>query len=151
MAHNPELFIGTWTLADWRIDYSDGGVTRPFGDAPQGYIIYAGDGVMSASIARAARTKFGLPNARNASAEQKSAAFDSYFHYAGSWQVDGDHVVHRLTMALNPDMAGTEQRRLAEFDGNGGLTLSAGESLKDGTIRRHVIQWVRPGAPRKTS
>lgn len=150
MAHLPDDFVGTWALADWRIEYSDGGVTRPFGDAPQGYIIYAGDGVMSASIARSARAKFGIANARNASAEQKSAAFDSYFHYAGSWHIDGDHVVHRLAMALNPDMAGTEQRRLAEFDGASGLTLSAHEPLKDGTSRHHVIQWVRPGARQKT-
>jgi hypothetical protein len=44
-------------------------------------------------------------------------------------------------MSLNPDMAGTEQRRLAVFDGPGSLELSAHEALKDGASRRHVLQW----------
>lgn len=141
MQHSPEDFIGAWMLVDWRIEYSDGGVTRPFGEGAHGYIIYAADGAMTASIAKAARPPFGIANARNANAEQKAAAFDSYFHYAGPWRIEGEEVVHQVTMSLNPDMTGTEQRRLAVFDGSGGLTLSAHEPLKDGTSRHHILQW----------
>jgi len=141
MAHSPEHFIGAWTLVDWRIEYSDGSVTRPYGEAAHGYIIYTADGIMTASIARSDRKGFGIANARHASAEQKAAAFDSYFHYAGPWRIVGEEVVHDVTMSLNPDMTGTEQRRLAVFDGAGGLELSAHEALKDGASRRHVLQW----------
>lgn len=141
MPHNPEKFFGAWRLIDWRIEYSDGGVTRPFGDGAHGYIIYSVDGTMTASIAKAVRAPFGIANARNASAEQKAEAFDSYFHYAGSWRIDGEVVVHGVTMSLNPDMKGTEQRRLAVFDGSGGLSLSAHEALKDGGSRHHILQW----------
>ncbi len=142
MPHSREDFIGAWSLADWRIEYSDGTVTQPFGSNAHGYIIYAPNGIMTASICKAGRTKFGIANARNATDDQKAAAFDSYFHYAGTWQLDGDHVVHAVTMALNPEMAGTDQRRLAVFDGTGGLTLSALEATKDGS-RRHILQWIR--------
>ena len=38
-------------------------------------------------------------------------------------------------------MTGTDQRRRAQFDGNGELTLSAKEALKDGTMRHHILQW----------
>jgi hypothetical protein len=141
----PEDFIGTWQLIDWRIEYSDGGLTRPFGDAPHGYIIYAADGTMTASIAKGARANFGIANARNASAEQKEAAFDSYFHYAGPWRIDGEDVVHTVTMSLNPDMTGTDQRRRAQFHADGELALSANESLKDGTARHHILQWRAKG------
>lgn len=141
MAHSPQDFIGAWQLVDWRIEYSDGGVTRPFGDGAHGYIIYSADGTMTASITKAARPAFGIANARNASAEQKAAAFDSYFHYAGPWQIEGEEVVHQVTMSLNPGMTATEQRRLAVFDGSGGLTLSAHEPLKDGASRHHILQW----------
>ena len=141
MSHKPENFVGTRQLVDWRIEYSDGGVTRPFGEGAHGYIIYSADGTMTASIAKATRPPFGIANARNASAAQKSEAFDSYFHYAGPWRIEGDEVVHSVTMSLNPDMTGTEQRRLAVFDDAGGLTLSAKEALKDGACRHHILQW----------
>lgn len=143
MPHDPQQFIGAWRLVDWRIEYAGGGVTRPFGDEAAGYIVYSADGIMTASIGKGARARFGLANARSASPEQKAAAFDSYFHYAGPWHIDGDTVVHRVTMALNPDMAGTDQVRLAQFDGAGGLTLSAHEAMKDGGSRHHILQWRR--------
>jgi Lipocalin-like domain len=141
MPHRPEDFIGTWRLVDWRIEYDDGSVTRPFGEGAQGYILYAADGTMTASIAKGAREKFGIANARNASADQKARAFDSYFHYAGPWRIDGEDVVHSVTMSLNPDMTGTDQRRRAQFHGNGALTLCASEVFGDGTMRHHILQW----------
>ena len=143
MPHDPAQFIGTWHLVDWRVEYPDGEPTRPFGQGAHGYIIYAADGTMTASIAKAERLPFGIANARNASTEQKTAAFESYFHYAGPWRIDGDEVVHAVTMSLNPDMTGTEQRRLAEFDGKDGLTLSAHETMKNGGSRHHILQWQR--------
>jgi hypothetical protein len=144
MPHNSQDFFGAWSLVDWRIEYADGSVTRPFGEAALGYIIYTADGIMTASIAKGDRVRFGLANARNASSEQKSAGFDSYFHYAGSWRIEGEEVVHSVTLSLNPDMAGSDQRRLAVFDSAGGLTLSAQEDAKDGTRRLHILQWKRP-------
>lgn len=141
MPHDHKSFIGAWTLVDWRIEYEDGGVTRPFGKGAHGYIIYAANGIMTASICKAARTAFGETNARHASDAQKAGAFDSYFHYAGRWRIDGANVVHRVTMSLNPDMAGTDQVRLAVFDGKGGLTLSAEEATEGGELRRHILQW----------
>jgi hypothetical protein len=143
MPHSIEDFVGAWSLVDWRIDYSDGGVTRPFGTEAQGYIIYSANGIMVANIAHGARERFGLANARNAALAQKYAAFDSYFAYAGPWRLEGNEVVHTVTMSLFPDMTGSEQHRLAVFDGKGGLTLSAHEPLKDGASRHHILQWQR--------
>lgn len=140
MPHHPEDFIGAWYLVDWRIEYSDGGITRPFGEGAHGYIVYSADGTMTASIAKAARPTFAIANARNATAEQKADAFDSYFHYAGAWRIDGEMVVHEVTMSLNPDMTGTEQGRMAVFKGSNELILSAHEASKDGS-RHHILQW----------
>lgn len=142
MRHRPEDFVGAWQLVDWRIEYADGGVTHPFGEGALGYIVYSADGTMTASIARGDRKPLGIENARNASPEQKAAAFDSYFHYAGRWRIDGDAVVHEVAMSLNPGMTGTDQRRLAEFDGKGGLMLSAAEEMVNGKDRRHILQWI---------
>ena len=144
MPHSIEDFVGAWSLVDWRIEYGDGGITRPFGAAAHGYIVYAANGIMVANIVHGERANFGLANARNADAAQKTAAFDSYFAYAGPWRIEGEEVVHAVTMSLFPDMTGSEQHRLAVFDGKGGLTLSAPEPLKDGAIRHHILQWRRP-------
>ena len=143
MPHNPAAFIGAWHLVDWRIEYPDGSVTRPFGEGAHGYIVYTADGIMTASIGQAERESFGQANARRASDAQKGTAFDSYFHYAGPWRVEGEDVVHAVTLSLNPDMTGSEQRRLAQFDDAGGLTLSALETTKTGEQRHHILAWRR--------
>jgi hypothetical protein len=116
-------------------------VQWPFGEGAHGYIVYAADGTMTASIAKGSRSTFGIANARNASDGQMAAAFDSCFHYAGPWRIAGEDGVHSVTMSLSPDMTGTEQRRRAVFDRSGGLTLSAAELMKDGRARHHILQW----------
>ena len=143
MPHDPNAFIGAWHLVDWRIEYPDGSITRPFGEGAHGYIVYTANGIMTASIAKAERARFGQANARRASDAQKAAAFDGYFHYAGPWRLEGEDVVHAVTLALNPDMMGTEQRRHAAFDGAGGLVLSAFETIKTGEQRHHILAWRR--------
>ncbi|MBM4218213.1 MAG: lipocalin-like domain-containing protein [Gammaproteobacteria bacterium] len=137
-----EDVIGAWTLIDWRIVYPDGTITHPFGNSATGYIVYAANGVMTASICANPRGRFNKCNARDASAEQKSAAFDSYFHYAGAWRIEDDGVVHEVTMALNPDMTGTQQRRHAARDGDM-LTLSTKEFATSGVVRHHILRWRR--------
>jgi hypothetical protein len=79
MAHKRENFIGAWRLIDWRIEYHDGQVTRPFGQGAHGFIIYAADGTMTASIAKPSRPVFGLANARNATSEQKAQRLTAIF------------------------------------------------------------------------
>jgi hypothetical protein len=139
----PEQFVGAWSLVEWRIEYPDGRVTHPFGRDAVGQLMYNADGKMSATVSAAKRPGFGQSSARNATAPQKAEAFDGYFHYAGSWGIDGDTVIHTVEFALNPDMVGTRQRRDAQFDGAAKLTLSAVED-RDGEItRRHTLEWER--------
>jgi hypothetical protein len=80
-----------------------------------------------------------------APAEELKDAFTSYFSYAGRWRVDGEDVVHDVLWALNPAMAGTEQRRQMTFAGEHELTLSAEEIDARGRTRRHRIRWRREG------
>ena len=134
--------VGAWRLVDWRIEYADGRVTRPFGNDAVGQLLYSADGHMSATVAAARRPSLGRQNARHAAASARAAAFDSYFHYAGRWRVDGPVVVHDVDYALNPGLAGTEQRREVLLEGSS-LQLSATEAIGDGGERRHVLAWQR--------
>lgn len=131
------MLEGTWFLVDWRID-SGGRVTQPFGPQATGMICYTGDGHMQAVIAAAGRRALSAPVPRQAPEAERAAAFDSYFHYAGRYEIiPGPRVVHRVTQALNPALVGTEQVRDIHLEGDK-LVLSATEGL-----RRHRITWRR--------
>ena len=97
---------------------------------------------MSVSICRASRVK--LPDDvsfRTLAEVDRAAAFSSYFHYAGRYQVvDGD-VIHYVAQSLNPNMVGTEQLRHAELDGQT-LVLS-GKDTVGTTTRFHSLVWHR--------
>ena len=137
---------GSWQLESWTIGYSDrDDFTYPFGEDPQGLLLYTNDGWMSASIARHERPQ--LPedvNFRKIPDELRANAFASYFHYAGRYRVvDGD-IIHYVSQSLNPNFAGTEQVRHAELDGQT-LVLSAKDQAGE-VVRFHSLVWHRLSA-----
>lgn len=146
-----EQLCGTWDLESWTIGYSDrDDFTYPYGEDPQGLLLYTGDGWMSASICRSGRA--GLPaeaSFRKLPEADRAAAFSSYFHYAGRYRVvDGD-VIHDVAQSLNPNMAGTAQLRHAELDGQT-LVLS-GKDEVGGATRFHSLVWHRLAAAETTA
>jgi hypothetical protein len=141
-----EQLSGTWELESWTIGYSDRDeFSYPYGEDPQGLLLYTEDGWMSASISRASRaplpTDVGfrvMPDA------VRAEAFSSYFHYAGRYQVRDGDVIHHVAQSLNPNMVGTEQLRHAELDGQT-LVLS-GKDQVGSTTRFHSLVWHRKDA-----
>lgn len=134
---------GTWQLESWAVGYSDrDNFTYPYGEDPQGLLLYTADGWMSASISRSDRAL--LPpdvSFRKLEESVRAAAFTSYFHYAGRYRVvDGD-VIHYVTQSLNPNFPGTEQLRHAELDGQT-LVLSGKDQVGEIT-RFHSLVWHR--------
>lgn len=132
--------LGTWTLRGFEVIAGDGAVTRPFGDAPLGRIMYGADGTMSAMLGAADRPKFGgrLGEADDA---QWAEVAKPYIAYAGSWERDGDTVRHHVAVALIPDWIGTTlERTIGTWDG--GLTLSVEPRTPGRRIQR--LYWARP-------
>ena len=146
---NPNPLPGTWHLRRWDITYSDSRApSLPYGDKATGLIQYTADGFMSACIARGGRKLLSSDSVRSAPEAERLAAFESYFQYAGPYelrQIDGAlHVVHHVTHALNPNFVGTDQVRRVEIDAAGVLTLSASDTLPgSGVVRHHRLQWAR--------
>ena len=143
--------LGTWHLVRWEITYGDGRTpTLPFGAQATGLICYTSDGSMSACIARGGRPRLSSDSVRSAPEAQRLAAFESYFQYAGPYEVRGlpgqQQVVHSVTHSLNPNFVGTQQVRNMEFAGADKLTLSASDTLP-GTAdaRHHRLVWGRSG------
>ena len=136
-----EQLCGTWELESWTIGYSDrDDFSYPYGEEPQGLLLYTEDGWMSASICSAGRAA--LPADRSFRAiedDLKSTAFSTYFHYAGRYHVQEGDVIHSVTQSLNPNMVGTQQLRHAELDGQT-LVLSGKDAV--GNITRfHSLVW----------
>jgi len=132
---------GTWQLESWTIGYSDrDDFSYPFGEEPQGLLLYTEDGWMSASICRKERAL--LPedvNFRKLPDATKAEAFSSYFHYAGRYRVVQGDIIHYVSQSLNPNFPGTEQLRHAELDGQT-LVLS-GKDLAGDCTRFHSLVW----------
>jgi len=156
-AANP--LLGAWTLVRWEIAYDDGRPSSlPYGADATGLILYTADGHMSACIARAARPPLSSESARSAPVPERLAAFESYFQYAGPYEIrrsphlpTGMQVVHHAAMAMNPNFAGSQQVRNVEFDAAGHLTLSARDTVPgSAVVRHHRLIWKRAGAARAT-
>ena len=137
--------IGGWACHRWTISYEDGRVTEPFGTSPVGFILYTADGFMAATIMKTGRKAFAARTPREASVEERAAAFDGYFSYAGRWRLVDGRIEHLVSVALNPGLIGTSQWREATLDA-GTLTLSVDEHTVHG-VRRHAIEWRRPASP----
>ncbi len=83
-----EDLVGTWQLLEWEAQQEDGTVSRPFGDAPAGYVVYTHDAHMITNISRAGRPAIG-GDLLSAPAEARAAAYASFVAYAGSYRVEG--------------------------------------------------------------
>ncbi len=138
-----EFIIGGWHLVAWTIVYPDGKTTWPFGQRAKGQIVYTRDGQMSATIMAADRSTFTSSNVRTASQQEQAEAYVSYFHYAGSWTVQGDQVRHQVELALNPNLIGSVQTRSASSNNINQLVLSASENISSDESRTHHIEWSR--------
>ena len=142
---------GAWAYHRWRISYADGRVTEPFGSDATGLLLYTADGRMSATIMAGGRKPFVAASPRDATVEERAAAFDGCFSYAGRWRLVAGRVEHRVTVALNPGLVGTRQWRDARLTGRR-LVLSVEEG-EGASARRHELEWRRvpqPMNPRST-
>ena len=141
--------LGTWHLVRWEITYGDGRApSLPFGADATGLICYTSDGSMNACIARAGRIRLSSDSVRSAPVAERLAAFESFFQYAGPYQIQGapgrQQVVHTVTHSLNPNFVGTQQVRNMTFAADGQLTLSASDTVPGTTTaRHHSLVWRR--------
>ena len=141
--------LGTWQLARWEITYDDGRApSLPFGAEATGLILYANDGWMNACIARGGRTRLSSESVRSAPEGECLAAFESFFQYAGLYEIRTNNgqqqVVHSVTHSLNPNFVDTQQVRNMTFAPDGGLTLSASDTVPGTEVaRHHRLIWSR--------
>ncbi len=142
-------FAGAWRLVS--IEGNPPG--RPgIYDRPSGLLMYDRSGRMSVQIVLKADRKPFAPYTKgllSATAEEKTAAFDSYAAYFGTYTVnptDGT-VTHHLEDNLVPGRRGTDNVRWFEFRGDDRLWLIPIEDGKGGVLARkdaaYKLLWER--------
>ena len=141
---SPEDLVGAWRLVRFTVDAPHRPPRHPFGPDAHGLLIYSADGHVAAVLSRGARPPLGagLETAHRAPDAARAAAFDSYLSYAGRWRIEGDCVVHSVTLALVPDVVGADQVRRARLEG-GRLHLDYQRVGRDGRPRTFRLEWTR--------
>lgn len=137
--------VGTWRIVDYLAERADGHVVRPMGEGLQGYIMYAADGHISVNLMKPGRARFASNDLMLSTEPERAAAAESYFAYAGTFQVDEGNklVIHRVLYSLMPNWVDTEQRRLIFLDGEHLELRSPAPVMVGGEPRVLRILWER--------
>jgi hypothetical protein len=148
-----DKFIGAWKLVSFTKKSSAGQISYPYGPEALGYIIYAKEGVMSATIMRAGRQPLGMPweelnkgkslwsKLKNIPAILRYVnAAQNYLSYCGPYEIDDKKVTHHVLVCLLPDWLGKDLVRYYEFAANF-LILSA----LDAEGANFELRWERIG------
>jgi len=134
-----DTFLGMWDLVSWHITPQSGEKICPFGENPEGHLIYLPNGFMSVHLGVRDREKFTSEDALTVRAEEAESAFRSYSSYCGRYEVHADRVVHHIEMSLHPNWIGKSKTRYYKFIDDQ-LILTCGFSYK-GADTEAVIIW----------
>ncbi len=137
------LLPGVWRLRS--LETRDGAtVERPFGNAPEGWLVYTADGFVSVHMGRPDRPAFASGDILRGSPEEQAAAVGGYAGYMGRWELDGARVRHHVTFSFFPNWNGTVQERHVELLRDV-LRLTTEPHVIEGRVRVATLTWERAG------
>ncbi len=121
-----DKFTGTWRLLACEGQWSDGRISKPYGEEPGGLLMYDGKGSFAGQIMARERPAFAAGNLLKGSDDEVREAFEGYVAYYGSYTVDEDEglMIHQVEGSFFPNWIGERQVRKFEFTGDGQLQLS---------------------------
>jgi len=137
--------LGAWRLTSYFAEGANGDVIYPLGPDAQGYIMYTGDGHMSATVMRPNRAKFAAADPIAGTPQEQASAAAGYLSYAGTFEVDEANsvVIHHLKTALIPNWVGNDFKRKVILDGDKLELRGLAPSLVGGELRLVHVLWER--------
>jgi hypothetical protein len=110
---------GSWLLVQWRRTAPDGTVSYPLGSDAEGLLVYTADGHMSVVITGAGRRTIEGGDPLGGPVGERADAYSSCLAYMGTYERDGDTVVHHVAGSLYPNWSDTVQpRTIVQRDGH---------------------------------
>ena len=136
--------IGTWKLLSAvREEIPSGRKSDMLGPNPTGFINYGPDGRMMVVNVGGGRRK---PAGAVATPAEAEALFRSLTSYAGTYTIDGNVVTHHVEVSWNEAWTGTEQKRIARFEGNRAyLSTPPSPDPVTGTMSVRTMTWEKVG------
>lgn len=110
---NISNIVGVWSLESFTIVDGNNN-TKNWGKNVHGLLIYTNSGHMSVSMNRDMES----------TGNEFKDIYDAGLLYSGSFKIDGNTIIHKVTEASNPQRIGKDQTRYAKLD-NGILVLSS--------------------------
>ncbi len=133
-------FVGTWRLVGLNGARPTTGSANAASDQPTGTIIYDDTGHVAVQILYKLNAPKFAAGPSAGPMEEKSAAFDRYTAYWGTYTVDpkAGTITHHIEAALNPSNIGKDNLRYYELKGNR-LTLNNPDDGKGGFRNRNDV------------
>jgi hypothetical protein len=107
--------VGVWKLTS-RVDKvtASGETFKPFGDKPEGFIIFTKGGYFSAVwVADGRKPAATVPPTE----ADRALAYTTSFSTAGTYKVEGDKLLTHYVAAANQGWVGTERKSILKIDG----------------------------------
>lgn len=140
-----ESLIGVWRLRKYS-DVTEGTAEHdPFGEDPEGLLIYTPDGFVSALLMARDRPNLSGNGFTDSTPDQYPSAGRRFIGYTGRYDVDEAKLVvtHRPIVAFAPNMIGSVQQRLVNLQGDV-LVLTAEHVQAAGVpATKSRLEWVR--------
>jgi hypothetical protein len=137
--------VGTWQIVSVETVRPSGeSLIQWMGLRPSGWIIYNDAGQMAVQLMRDPRPQFTVPGWRDASQSEKAAAFDGYYAYFGTYELDiqAGSITHRVLASLRPNEVGRRLTRQVKLEG-GRLVLTTPPFEQEGEERFNRLVWER--------
>jgi hypothetical protein len=141
-----DRLIGTWKLVSYVETPVDGSPRRfPLGEKPEGILLYAPDGYMSAQLMRPGRRKCSSGDMFKGTLEEYADESIGYLAYSGPFGVDESTstLTHSMAVSLFPGWLGQTQPRVAKLDGTRLELSTAAPTLSGGVEVTAHLQWER--------
>ena len=138
-----DWLAGTWKLVAWRRITGDGTISYPLGTDARGQLIYTPDGRMAVQISGADRPPLAAGDPLGGDAQARADAYSSYLAYFGTYEVQGESVVHHLEGSLFPDWSSEKQVRPFTFERGELVLRTPPMQVSNGTTVVNEIAWTR--------
>lgn len=139
------MITGTWKLVAWRRLGAHGEITYPLGEKASGLLIYTADGKMAVQLVAADRHLISSDDALGGDPLQRADAYSTCLAYFGTYEMQGDSVIHRIEGSLFPNWSGTVQTRPFTCNGKELVLRTPPTKSADGTVVNEIA-WTRADA-----
>ena len=113
--------VGSYRVGTVERETPDGALRQPFGAHPDGILVYGADGMTAAVVGTSRRQALAmdlLTETMAATESELAAAYLSAYGFAGTYEVVGEVVHHRILVSTVANWIGTEQVRPFSIDGD---------------------------------